>query len=117
MKKTWDKGELIAINYLKDKWYEIIETNFKFWRIWEIDIIAKLKNKFIFVEVKYRNNSNYWSGLESITKTKLRKIFKTINFYAYTHKIDESLLQFDVINIQKLQKSYKLTHLKNLWLE
>ncbi len=115
MKKTWDKGELIAINYLKNKWYEILETNFKYSTIWEIDIIAKYKNKYIFIEVKYRNNTIYWEWVESITKPKLNKILKTINYYCFTKKINIEIAQFDVISILKEVSSYKLTHYKNQW--
>jgi len=54
MKKIWDQAELLSIDYLKRNWYQIIDTNFKFSTFWEIDIIAKLENIYVFVEVKFR---------------------------------------------------------------
>ena len=48
-KQKWDLWELIAIKYLKSKNYQILDTNFKFWRFWEIDIIAKNEEKIIFI--------------------------------------------------------------------
>lgn len=118
MKKTtkqkWDKWELIAINYLKSKNYKIIDTNFKFSVFWEIDIIAKIEEKTIFFEVKYRENTKFWLPEESITKQKLLKFKKTIEFYVLQKELDFENIQFDVISILKGEKSYELKHFKNL---
>ena len=113
-KKTWDIWELIAIKYLQKKWYKILDSNFKFWRAWEIDLIAKNKDLTIFIEVKYRNNLAYWLPEESITKYKLSKCKKTIDFYCVKNNIDFEKIRFDVITILKKEKSYKITHYKNV---
>lgn len=117
MKKSWDKGELLAIEYLKWKWYTIQEINFKFSTFWEIDIIAQLDDKTIFFEVKYRTNTTFWTWEESISKNKLFKIQKTLEYYCMTHHINFEKIQFDVISISKWETSYKLVHYKNqtLW--
>ncbi len=49
-KKTWDQGEIVAIKYLKNKWYEIKDTNFKFGRFWEIDIVAQKEKKLYLLK-------------------------------------------------------------------
>lgn len=113
MKKSWDKGELIAIEYLKKNDYYLIETNFKFSIFWEIDLICKYNNLTVFIEVKYRKNSNFWVGEESITKNKLFKLQKTIEYYCVWHWISFEKIRFDVISITKQEKSYKLIHYKN----
>lgn len=113
-KQKWDKWEILAIKYLQKNWYKIIETNFKFSTFWEIDIISSKNFKTYFIEVKYRENLNYWEPEESITKTKLRKIKKSIEFYAVKNHLSFEKLQFDVITILKWEKSYKLKHYKNL---
>lgn len=117
MKTTKQKGdnwELIAIKYLKEKWYEILETNFKYSVFWEIDIIAKFWEKIIFLEVKYRENTKFWLPEESINHKKLEKIKMTIDFYLTEKNLDFENCQFDVIAILKQEKSYKLKHYKNL---
>lgn len=113
-KQKWDNWELIAIKYLKSKWYEILETNFKFWRFWEIDIIAKLDEKIIFIEVKYRENLKFWLPEESINLRKLSKIKGSIDFYLVKNNLSFENAQFDVITILKEEKSYKVKHYKNL---
>jgi len=112
--KTWNIWEIIAIKYLQKKSYKILDTNFKFWRFWEVDIIASFENKVIFIEVKYRNNTNFWFPEEAITKTKLRKCKKTIDFYLLKNQYDFENIRFDVITILKWKKSYKIKHYKNI---
>jgi putative endonuclease len=113
-KSKWDYGEIIAIKYLQKKWYKIKDTNFKFWRFWEIDIICEFNWFFCFIEVKYRINTNYWIPEESITKKKLYKFRKTIEYYIVKNNLDFEKIRFDVITILKWEKSYRLKHYKNL---
>ena len=47
------EGEALACNYLKEKGYKIIDTNYKN-TIGEIDIIAKIQSSYVFIEVKTR---------------------------------------------------------------
>lgn len=112
--KIWNNWEIIAIKYLQKNEYKILETNFKFWRFWEIDIIAKKWEIIIFIEVKYRNNISYWIPEESLTKYKLSKCEKTIQYYCKKYKIDFEKIRFDAITILKEKNSHKITHYKNI---
>lgn len=113
-KNKWDEGELIAIKYLQKNWYQIIDFNFKFGRFWEIDLIVREKWITCFVEVKYRNNTKFWIPEESITKQKLYKFRKTIDYYVVKNHLNFEKIRFDVITILKWETSYKIKHYKNL---
>lgn len=113
-KKTWDIWEVVAIKYLQSKWYTIETTNFKFGRFWEIDIITKKDWIVIFIEVKYRISEKFWTPEESITKQKLRKFRKTIDYYCFKNKVDFWNIRFDVITIIKKETSHQVTHYKNV---
>ena len=113
-KKIWDKGELIAIKYLQGKWYKILDTNYKFWRFWEIDIIAKNTEYTIFFEVKYRSNEKYWVAEESITKSKLYKIYKSAQVYCKQNKIDYESMKIEAIIIERHLDKHRLKHYRNL---
>jgi len=113
-KQIWDEWEIIAIKYLQKKWYQILDTNFKFWRFWEVDIICKYDNKIIFIEVKYRNNTSYGLPEEAITTNKLRKCKKTVEFYIVKNQYDFENIRFDVITILKETVSFKVKHYKNI---
>lgn len=113
-KKTWDNWELIAIRYLQKNGYTIRETNFKFGRFGEVDIVATLNNLTVFIEVKYRNSTYFWTPEEAIVKSKLRKCKKTIEYYSAINHVNLEKIRFDVITILKWQTSYKITHYKNI---
>ena len=55
-KNLGDKGEEIAASFLQTKKFQIIERNYRFGKIGEIDIIARKENTIIFFEVKNRNS-------------------------------------------------------------
>jgi len=111
MKKIWDYWEELAKKYLEKHWYKIIEQNYKYSRVWEIDIIAKLDDIYIFVEVKFRKNNNYWWWEWAITDKKKEKIYLSIMNYITENNIDEENIKFDIIVINNEDK--KLIHYKN----
>lgn len=114
MKKTGDIGEVIAIKYLQKNDYTIKDTNYKFGRFWEIDIIAELRWRYYFIEVKYRSHLWYGYPEEAIIPKKLYKCLKTMEFYCKKHDIELDEIQFDVIAIIRQQISHRVTHYKNI---
>ena len=112
--KTGDEGELIAIRYLQKHGFKIKQTNFKFGRFGEVDIVATQNNLTIFIEVKYRNSLKFWAPEEAIIKSKLRKCKKTVEYYCARNRVDLEKIRFDVITILKWNESYKITHYKNI---
>lgn len=114
MKKIGDIGEVTAIRYLQKHKYSIKTTNFKYGRFWEIDIIAQKDNMTYFIEVKYRQNLRFGYPEESISKQKMHKCIRTIEYYCLKNRLSLEHIQFDVISILKTLKNFKITHYKNL---
>lgn len=106
-----NKGEDIACRYLEKNGYQILERNKHYSRFCEIDIIAKLKNKIIFVEVKTRKTNAFGSPFEAITKTKYNNIKTGVLNYISEHNIKN--YQIDAIGIT-LQPNLTIEHLKNI---
>ncbi len=79
-------GEQYVCEYLKNKDFQIIQTNYKT-RYGEIDIIAEKDNLIVFVEVKTRTKNSFTAGLESITKSKIKKVVKTALIYLTENNI------------------------------
>ena len=52
---------------------KILEKNYKI-KSGEIDIIAKLDNELVFIEVKSRSNLNYGYPAEAVNYKKIKKI-------------------------------------------
>ena len=91
--------EIKAEEYLMQKGYRILERNFSN-RVGEIDIIAKQKEYFCFIEVKYRKSLQYGFPAEAVTVSKQKKIILGARKYRYEHKISSGVpCRFDVISI------------------
>lgn len=101
--------ELKAEDYLREKGYKILETNFRN-RSGEIDIIAKDGEYFCFVEVKYRTTNDYGSPLEAVDFRKQNQIRKVAMYYLMKNKLSEwTPCRFDVIAFE----GEKMTHVEN----
>jgi len=94
-----DKGESIAVDYLRGKGYKILASNFN-GKGFEIDVIA-VKGKMIsFVEVKRRKNSDFMNPLKSIDKTRKEHMIKGAKFFLQSNDLyDRCDVRFDVITI------------------
>lgn len=112
-KAVGEKGELLAQEYLIKQGYEIVETNKRFSRFCEIDIIAKDKDTLVFIEVKTRSSDFCGSPLEAITKTKYENIKTGLFSYLNETKIKYKNFRIDVISII-LNPDIKINHLKNI---
>jgi putative endonuclease len=105
------QGEDIACEYLKKNGYEIVERNKHFSTLCEIDIIAKLKKKYVFVEVKTRRTNAFGAPFEAITKTKYQNIKTGVLSYLQENKVKD--YQIDVVGIT-LEPCLKIEHLRNI---
>ena len=105
------KGEDLACEYLKKNGYEILERNKHFSKLCEVDIIAKIKNKIVFVEVKTRKTNAFVTPLEAITKSKYQNIKTGVLTYVQEHNIRD--YQIDAIGIT-IYPELKIEHLKNV---
>jgi len=112
-KETGAKGELLAQEYFKKLGYQIIETNKRFSRLCEIDIIAKDKDTLVFCEVKTRSSDFCGSPLEAITKTKYDNIKTGLFSYLSESKIKYKKFRIDAVSIT-LNPEIKIQHLKNI---
>ena len=106
------KGEELAVEYLKKKGYKILEVNKHFSRYCEIDIIALDKNTLVFCEVKTRRTNVCGSPLEAITKSKYQNIKKGIFFYLQENS-NYKKFRIDAIYIV-LEPKIEIVHLRNI---
>ena len=104
-------GEDLACRYLEKNGYKIIERNKHYSRFCELDIIAKYKDIYVFVEVKTRQTNSFGVPLEAITRTKYKKKKKGVLNYIAENNIKK--YRIDVIGIT-LKPELKIEHLKNV---
>ena len=110
--QTGERGEELATEFLINKGYKILDKN---WRHGhgEIDIIAKINNILVFVEVKTRKNLEFGEPEYSITKNKQKQIRKIAEAYLYENSTDLDC-RIDVVAIL-LKKNLppEINHIKN----
>lgn len=114
MKNNIEKGafgEDEAVDYLEKKGYQILNRNYRC-KIGEIDIICKLDEYIVFVEVKYRKTLSHGYPRESVTKPKQKTIKKVSLYYIVYEKIINSSFRYDVIEILG-DKKLTIEHIEN----
>lgn len=103
-------GEDIAVEYLQQKGYKIIERNF-YSKVGEIDIIALKDEYIVFVEVKTRSSNQYGTPSEAVTKEKIKHLYRTARYYLYTRNLQDEYIRFDVIEVYFQNSEYKVNHI------
>ncbi len=106
-------GEDFAVEHIKRLGYCVLERNFKT-QVGEVDIIARDGQSLVFVEVKSRNSEQLGSPIESVTRSKLRRIENValaylaaevgtdtvdwrIDFLGVTRSADGRTMKFDLV--------------------
>lgn len=96
-KEIGRKGESQAVDYLINKGYTILETNYRY-RRYEIDIIAKKKDTVIFIEVKTRRSKYFGYPEEAVNDSKIKHILACADHFIHQHQWDGDI-RFDIISI------------------
>lgn len=92
------KGEVLAIEFLRDKGYEIVETNYKN-KLGEIDIIALDGKTLVFVEVKCRSTLAFGRPYEAVDARKQQKIRRVAELYLVIKHKYYADCRFDIIEV------------------
>ncbi len=93
-----NKGEELAVKYLKGRGFRILHRNFRT-PIGEIDIIAEDKQTLVFIEVKTRSDDSFGLPFESVDSRK-RERMRRIALLYLKHLGKERPVRFDVISIE-----------------
>ncbi len=96
--QTGKLGEDIAVDFLNNSGYKIIERNFRC-ELGEIDIIALDKNILAFVEVRTKKTSSFCTPQETVTFSKQKKLQKLSLYYLTKKQIKNKDCRFDVVAI------------------
>lgn len=97
--KLGSQGEQLAADYLENKGWEILETNYRYSR-YEIDLIASKPDILIFVEVKARTNISFGNPETFVDEKKTENIMKAADHYIHEHNWQGDV-RFDIISILK----------------
>lgn len=90
-------GEDLAVAYLREKGYVILERDWHS-KHRDIDIIAQQGEWIVFVEVKTRRSREYADPLQAVNYQKQKNLCRAINHYIHYRKFSNPW-RFDVITI------------------
>ena len=105
-----NKGEQLAVDYLKEHHYEVLVRNYRFQKA-EIDIIAQKDDILAVIEVKTRSSSYFGNPQDFVNKKKIELLLKATNHYIEVHDLDLEI-RFDIIAIIHKDNTTKIEHLE-----
>ena len=106
-------GEDLAIKYLVEKGYRILNRNFYTYK-GEIDIIAKINKLIVFIEVKTRTSKKFGKPVESVNLSKINHLILAGNYYVFKNNLQNREIRFDVIEISIEGSRAIINHIKNI---
>ncbi len=112
-KQIGNIGEEYAQNFLKEKGYQILKTNW-FYHHKEIDIIATKEDTLCFVEVKTRT-TNFSTPKDAVTLKKQRNLIVAANQFIQQGNYDMEA-RFDIIEVIIIHKNVKIHHIKEAFI-
>ncbi len=114
-RKIGNQAEALALEYLSAHGLTLIDQNY-LTRLGEIDLIMLEidTQTLVFVEVRYRQNTNFGSAIDSVDHTKQSKLIRTAQHYLQQHsRFDDFICRFDVIGLESDLKYPKITWIKD----
>jgi putative endonuclease len=111
-KDLGNRGEQLALNFLKKKGFRILETNYRCPH-GEIDIITRQKDCLVFIEVRTKTNLAFGSPEESITNAKKRHLESVANHYLQNLAKMPLSWRIDLIAIE-LESDNKLKRIEHI---
>lgn len=113
-RETGESWERYAEDYLARIGLEPLVRNFNC-RLGELDLVMKEESTVVFVEVKYRKNSQFGGAISAITAAKRKKLIKTAHFYLQQQGLNEynTPCRFDVVALEGSTNPPKINWIKN----
>lgn len=108
-------GEAMAVKFLKEKGYRIIQRNFTC-SLGEIDIIASEGECLVFVEVKTRTSTLFGEPEEAVNKNKQQHLRRVAYVYLRRHRLHlrETPFRFDIVSIIVDSESHEIKSIRLL---
>ena len=110
--RTGREGEEIAIGYLENKGYRIVERNYRC-VFGEMDIIARDGRAYVFVEVKSRKTECFGDPGLAVDRRKQRKMSAVAMCYLKEKRLLGSPSRFDVVAVRFFPQGPRVELIRN----
>jgi putative endonuclease len=92
------RGEEVALRFLKENGYRILQTNYVC-KLGEVDIIAREKDTLAFIEVKTRTSMTFGPPQLAVNASKQMQLSKAALSFIKEKRLEEMKARFDVVAI------------------
>lgn len=107
-------GEQQAANYLSNLGYEIIDRNWRC-RVGEIDLVARDRDRLVFIEVKTRNGQGFGHPFEAITHAKVSRMRRLVAEWCKAREISSVQVRLDAVSVLVSAGRVNIEHLKQVF--
>jgi putative endonuclease len=106
------QGESFAVQYLKNKGYQIVDRNVRIGK-YEIDIIASKNKTLVFFEIKTRDSESWDSNLKSWRYSQQKRFLFAVKRYLTDNNLWNKIdVRLDFIEINS--GNWSIQHLENV---
>ncbi len=111
MRALGDRGEDLAVRFLKNKGFKILKRNYTA-PVGEIDIIARDGSTLVFVEVKARKGERFGLPVEAVDHRKRQKLSSVAMHYLSGLR-EQPRARFDIVGILVGEDGEKIEHVED----
>lgn len=97
-KELGKRGEEIALRFLKKNGYRILQRNYVC-KMGEVDIVAREKDSFAFIEVKTRRSITFGPPQMAVDRRKQGQLSRVALSYLKEKRLEGVKARFDVVAI------------------
>ena len=105
------KGEQLAVDFLIENKYDIIERNYRFDKA-EVDIIAQKNDTLAIIEVKTRSTTDFGNPQDFVKPKQIKRLVKAVDEYVTVNNLDVEV-RLDIIAIVKENNTFNIEHLQD----
>ena len=105
------KGEQLAVDFLIENGYDIVERNYRFNKA-EVDIIAQKEDVLAIIEVKTRSTTDFGNPQDFVKPKQIKNLVKAVDEYVIVNNLEVDV-RFDIIAIVKEEKQFNIEHLED----
>ncbi len=105
------KGEIAAIEYLKQRGYDILDINWRFEQA-EIDLVIRDGSTIVFVEVKTRTTPHFGLPEQAVDARKQQLMALAAEEYLEQRGM-ETDVRFDVVAVTITREGIQIDHVKD----
>ena len=105
------KGEQLAVDFLIENGYDIVERNYRFNKA-EVDIIAQKEDVLAIIEVKTRSTTDFGNPQDFVKPKQIKNLVKAVDEYVTVNNLEVDV-RFDIIAIVKEEQQFNIEHLED----